>query len=508
MEVATPLLGVPPDLVGADAPSFGGDLLLVMGNAEPALDQRGVDLEVELQAVGGLAVAESLVRAVGVRSEVNGAVGDLEGVPVPLEDGFDVAEVGEEGVLPTRSRALDPGPADLLHRVGANLGAERLGEELRPEADAEDRHLALDRLGDQLDFACEVGVLFDLVDVHGAAEHDHSVVPLEARARMGFAAEIHVAVAKTVVAQQGIEGAEDFVGDMLKDEQLGHGLTVASSRGGGGEAGQGSGAAWRSAFRRRKWRAVARGVSAFALALHGVLAVAGLAAASDAPAGLSAFSTAGGALPASWEPLRFPKIDRATQYRIERDPSTGSDVVAAVADDSAAGLIHRVQVDLAQTPILRWRWKVDRVLDGGDARTKQGDDYPARIYLTFEPKSSSLSLFERGALRLARGIYGDVPSRAINYIWASRLPLGEHVDSPYVGGFVKLLAVESGDEFAGEWRTAERDVAADYRELFGGEVAPVVGVALMTDSDDTGERVRAWYGDIDFVAREAAGASP
>ncbi len=219
------------------------------------------------------------------------------------------------------------------------------------------------------------------------------------------------------------------------------------------------------------------------------------------PDRLAAFSTSGGTLPESWEPLRFPKIDRATQYSLERDPEADEFVVAATADDSAAGLIHRVEIDLEKTPILRWRWKIDRVLDKGDARTKEGDDYAARVYLTFEPKKSSLSFFERAALGIARGIYGDVPSRAINYIWASSLPLGEDVDSAYVGGFVKLLAVESGAEHVGQWRTAERDVAADYKELFGGKLPPVVGVALMTDTDDTDEKARAWYGDIEFVAR-------
>ncbi|MDP6981009.1 MAG: DUF3047 domain-containing protein [Myxococcota bacterium] len=222
---------------------------------------------------------------------------------------------------------------------------------------------------------------------------------------------------------------------------------------------------------------------------------------------LARFSTAAGKLPASWEPLRFPKIDRPTRYAIERDEATGDFVVAAVADDSAAGLIHRTEIDLRSHPILRWRWKIDRVLEAGDARSKQGDDYPARIYLTFEPKSDSLSFFERAALRLARSIYGDVPSRAINYIWASKLPRGKHVDSAYVGRFVKLLAVESGDEHAGTWRAAERDVAADYEKLFGGELPPLAGVALMTDTDDTGESVRAWYGDVEFVSRGEASLS-
>lgn len=230
----------------------------------------------------------------------------------------------------------------------------------------------------------------------------------------------------------------------------------------------------------------------------------GHAAAADGARGPARFSSAGGELPGSWQPLHFAKIERATEYRLEREPGTKTFVVAARADDSAGGLVHRVRIDLAATPVLRWRWKVSGVLAGGDARRQEGDDYAARIYLTFEPDDESLSLLERLALRVARAVYGDVPGRAINYVWASKLPEGQHVDSAYVGGFVKLVAVESGTEHIGEWRTESRDVAADYQTLFGETPAPLVGVALMTDSDDTGERVRAWYGDLEFLPRSGA----
>lgn len=183
-----------------------------------------------------------------------------------------------------------------------------------------------------------------------------------------------------------------------------------------------------------------------------------------------------------------------------REEEGGPWVVAAHAQASASGLVYRCAIDLRKTPVLRWRWKVSGVLEHGDARRKDGDDYAARIYLTFEPRNRDLSFLERTGLAIARRVYGDVPSRAINYVWANRIPRESHVDSAYVGGFVKLLAVESGAERVGVWRVAERDVAADYRALFGVAPPPVVGVALMTDADDTGEQVRAWYGDIAFVA--------
>ncbi|HZV81636.1 MAG TPA: DUF3047 domain-containing protein [Geobacteraceae bacterium] len=37
---------------------------------------------------------------------------------------------------------------------------------------------------------------------------------------------------------------------------------------------------------------------------------------------------------------------------------------------------------------------------------------------------------------------------------------------------------------------------ADYRRLFGEEPGTLGAVAIMTDSDNTGGRASAWYGDI------------
>jgi hypothetical protein len=219
------------------------------------------------------------------------------------------------------------------------------------------------------------------------------------------------------------------------------------------------------------------------------------------PSALARFSDSGGALPASWHPLTFPKIDDHTRYRMVRDPENAAWVIEATSSASASGLIHSCNIDLREHPVLRWRWKVEAVLSNGDARRKDGDDYAARIYLSFEPAPEQLTFWERTSLALARAIYGDVPSRAINYLWANRLEKGATVDSPYVGKFVKLVAVQSGAGEAGRWHTQERDVFADYRRLFGADPPPVVGVAIMTDSDDTGEQAHAWYGDVEFVSR-------
>ncbi|MEP1705203.1 MAG: DUF3047 domain-containing protein, partial [Marinobacter sp.] len=51
----------------------------------------------------------------------------------------------------------------------------------------------------------------------------------------------------------------------------------------------------------------------------------------------------------------------------------------------------------------------------------------------------------------------------------------------------------------GEWVTVERDIVADYRKAFDREPPKLVGVAIMSDSDNTGASATAWYGDVSLV---------
>jgi hypothetical protein len=66
-----------------------------------------------------------------------------------------------------------------------------------------------------------------------------------------------------------------------------------------------------------------------------------------------------------------------------------------------------------------------------------------------------------------------------------------------------LVAVESGNGNAGKWVNEERNIYEDYRKFFGEEPPLLGAVALMTDTDNTGEEAVAWYGDITLVSQEA-----
>ncbi|MFQ5465294.1 MAG: DUF3047 domain-containing protein [Thermodesulfobacteriota bacterium] len=200
--------------------------------------------------------------------------------------------------------------------------------------------------------------------------------------------------------------------------------------------------------------------------------------------------------PEGWKRLSFPRIRKHTRYGIEGDG--GDTCLAAVSSGSASALYRELDMDLKEYPVLAWRWRVDRVLHGGDARTKRGDDYPARVYVTFAYDADRAPLTDRLARRLASAVYGaEPPGTAVNYIWANRLPKGRSLPNPY-NDRAAMFAVESGAALAGGWMAETRNVYEDYRAFFGVEPPRVTGIAVMTDTDNTGEEATACYDDIVF----------
>jgi hypothetical protein len=200
--------------------------------------------------------------------------------------------------------------------------------------------------------------------------------------------------------------------------------------------------------------------------------------------------------PTDWKPLTFKKIDRHTTYTLIKE---GTEVVVrAIAESSASGLVREIKINPKQYPIVQWRWKVRNILKKGDVRRKEGDDYPARIYITFEYDPGKLGFFEKAKYEAVRLLYGQYPPiGAINYIWESKVPNGTMVPNPFTDRVI-MIVVESGESKLNQWVSEERNIYEDYKKAFGQEPPMISGIAIMTDTDNTGESATAYYGDILF----------
>lgn len=204
----------------------------------------------------------------------------------------------------------------------------------------------------------------------------------------------------------------------------------------------------------------------------------------------------GSTLPDGWKPLTFKKVERHTQYEVVKNGSTV--VVKAISEASASGLTKAVVIDPREYPIVRWRWKVENLLKKSNVNRKDGDDYPARIYITFAYESDKVSFGRKLKYKAGQALFGDIPIGALNYIWDGKSPIGTIVDNAFTN-FAKMIVVQSGAQRIGSWVEEERNVYEDYKLAFGEEPPAINGVAIMSDTDNTKERAVAYYGDIVFA---------
>ncbi len=233
--------------------------------------------------------------------------------------------------------------------------------------------------------------------------------------------------------------------------------------------------------------------------LIALICMVSLSQADDDHTKMAAFSDAkpGSAIPPHWTLNTLPNVIRATHFELVRD-ETQVTVLQAVSEAAAATLTHKLQVDPVVSPLLSWRWKVSRVLESADLGQKDGDDYAARVYVVFDYPLDKLPLADRVKVSIGRSLYGqELPAASLCYVWDNRHLVGLSTWSAYTDR-VRMIVVESGKQFAGQWRLEQRDVAADFRAAFGEEAPPIMGVALAADTDNTGESVEAWFGDLNF----------
>jgi hypothetical protein len=168
-----------------------------------------------------------------------------------------------------------------------------------------------------------------------------------------------------------------------------------------------------------------------------------------------------------------------TRYQVVSDD--GNRVLRAESEGAASGLVYELAFDPREFPILAWRWKVENLVAASDPSRRSGDDYPARVYVVFPHW-----FFPR--------------TRSLVYIWATDFPLDTPVPNPFTGNAV-MIAVRSGPKDMGRWVEERRNLVEDFRAAFGQDPPRAGAVALMTDTDQTGERAVAYYDHLRLLGR-------
>lgn len=197
-----------------------------------------------------------------------------------------------------------------------------------------------------------------------------------------------------------------------------------------------------------------------------------------------------------WQAFTLPG-KRPTQYRSLW--WEGHWRIHARADRSASMWRRRLHDTATPSPRrLRFSWRVDRLIDDADLSDVDRSDSPARIIVAFDGDHARLTPHTRAMYELAETLTGERPPFAtLMYVWDNRLPVETIVRSGR-SDRVRKVVLESGSVHLGRWRTYERDIVRDYRRAFGEEPGRVLGIALMTDADNTQGVAEAWYGDLEL----------
>jgi Protein of unknown function (DUF3047) len=206
----------------------------------------------------------------------------------------------------------------------------------------------------------------------------------------------------------------------------------------------------------------------------------------------------GTALPSGWEVLSLGSTKTPTEFKFVEEG--GAVVLKAHAEAAASGLNHRVKFDITSAPIIQFRWKVANLIEDADNRVASKEDSPVRIVLGFDGDKSKLTLGEKTKSLLARSATGkELPYAQLIYVWANKYPVGTVIPNPHTKRVEMVVAV-SGAAEVGKWVTLSRNVVDDFKRAFGEEPGLMTDVGILTDTDNTGATVDAWYGDIQFLA--------
>ena len=151
----------------------------------------------------------------------------------------------------------------------------------------------------------------------------------------------------------------------------------------------------------------------------------------------------------------------------------------AVADNAASGLGKEIKIDLNKTPFINITWKIEKDLSGIKENSKKGHDFAARVFAVKKTGSTPLS------------------NRAINYVFSSNNDIGFNSPSPYTKKSIDNVLASTQNNL-NEWITVKANVKEDFKKFHNLDVNELDGLAIMSDTDNSGMKAIAYFQNIYF----------
>jgi hypothetical protein len=201
---------------------------------------------------------------------------------------------------------------------------------------------------------------------------------------------------------------------------------------------------------------------------------------------------------AHWKLQTFPG-----KKPVEYKPAMhqGRSAVHAKADRAMSVLMQPLQPTvLPASGVLEFSWWVPALNPLANLSDQNTDDSPVRLVLAFDGDKGRFTAKESLQDELLRVLTGQPkPYATLMYVWCTQCEPGTIITNAR-SSRIRKIAIQSGSQGLGQWQTHQRNVLADFEKAFGEPAGPLIGVGLMTDSDNTQSASEAWYGDIFYRA--------
>ena len=182
-------------------------------------------------------------------------------------------------------------------------------------------------------------------------------------------------------------------------------------------------------------------------------------------------------VPPDWTKQNWgsPKYD----FKVVNDEGRPALHMKSANEGSTISREVKGKINLKETPILEWSWKVVTLPKGGNSCKKALDDQAGQVFVVW-PRFPEA-----------------VRSRIIGYVWDSTQPVGTICKSEKTGT-VTYIVVRSGAPEIGKWLTERRNVAEDFRKLYDDTPDNPGAVSISIDSNDTNSTAESFIGPIVF----------
>jgi len=202
-------------------------------------------------------------------------------------------------------------------------------------------------------------------------------------------------------------------------------------------------------------------------------------------------------MPKGWEVIPY---FRTAKNKLSLSKEGKRTVLRVKSIGSASGILKRLEIDLKKFPVLVWRWKINRVVGMAIESRKDRNDSAARVRVIFGKAAPKPLKGPPEILKFFKS-FGIQPGGKeprgfkIDYIWGNNVPKGDVIDYPGSKNH-KMVVVESRNKRANRWVWEKRNLIEDFQEFFRRSPPALIGIMVLTDTDQTNEGVIAHYSSI------------